>query len=315
MKLLSIIFITAVTSTCGFEPKSNPVEVGSVHWGRNIDTALTESAETGKPIFLFFQEVPGCAGCQRFGRTVMTNPLLIEAIEDEFLPVLVYNNRSQGMDKEILDRYKEPAWNFQVVRFVNSKGHDIIPRKDQVWTLGGIASRMTEALKAANRPIPKYLEAVALENDQKRHSASAFAMPCFWTGKVALGKVDGVLTTEAGWIEGLEVTKVVYDKNAITLPALTKKARDAQCALKVFAPESKAKALKGITIGKLDSGYRKARPSDQKKQIENWKTIEKLPGLTEMQKTKINAFIHSDRSKALEWLSPKQLQALGLSNQ
>ena len=313
MKTVLITFIALAMTAHGAEPEGNPVEVGLVRWGRDLDAALKRSAETGRPVLVLFQEIPGCAGCRAFGQNVLTSPLLVEAIEDEFLPVLVYNNRRDGMDKKLLNRFKEPAWNYQVVRFLNARGSDLIPRKDRIWSLGGIASRMIEALKETNRPIPKYLEAVAAENKSKNHAVNAFAMHCFWTGEMELGKVEGVVTTEAGWIEGREVTRVVYDKEKITLQALAKKARDVRCALRVYLRGKEANALKGFTTGQLDGRYRKANSSDQKKQITRWKTIQGLPGLTEMQKTKLNAFIWSDRSEALEWLSPRQLRALKIA--
>ena len=75
--------------------------------------------------------------------------------------MLVYNNRSDGMDRALLERYREPAWNFQVIRFLDAEGRDIIPRKDRVWTTSGVARRMTEALDAVGRPVPAYLEDLA----------------------------------------------------------------------------------------------------------------------------------------------------------
>ena len=138
----------------------NPVEVGKVKWSRDLDEALQQSEASGKPVFLLFQEVPGCAGCRQFGRDVLSHPQVVEAIESEFVPMLVHNNKG-GKDAEWLRRFKEPAWNFQVVRFLNSKGEDLIARKDRVWTTGPLAHRMVNALGAAGRPVPKYLEALA----------------------------------------------------------------------------------------------------------------------------------------------------------
>ena len=158
-----IIILTAfLTLAQSVAADDNPIEVGSVNWGRDLDQALKTSGETGRPVFVLFQEVPGCSGCQEFGRTVLTNPQIVEAVENEFLPVLVYNNRS-GEDRRLLDRFGEPAWNFQVVRFLNAEGHDIIPRKDRVWTVGDLAARMVETLKVSNRPVPEYLRALAGE--------------------------------------------------------------------------------------------------------------------------------------------------------
>ena len=37
----------------------NPVELGAVQWNRNLENAKAASVETGKPLFVQFQEVPG----------------------------------------------------------------------------------------------------------------------------------------------------------------------------------------------------------------------------------------------------------------
>ncbi len=164
MRRLFIILMAILMIASSVEANENPIEIGSVNWGRDLDKALKISKETGRPVFVLFQEVPGCRGCQDFGRTVLSHPRIVEAIEGEFLPVLVFNNRG-GEDRKLLDRFGEPAWNFQVVRFLNAEGRDIIPRKDRVWTVGDIAARMIEALQAANRRVPDYLEALADGNN------------------------------------------------------------------------------------------------------------------------------------------------------
>ncbi|MDJ0808944.1 MAG: hypothetical protein QNJ48_15470 [Desulfobacterales bacterium] len=92
---------------------------------------------------------------------MLTNPQLVKAIEEEFIPMLVYNNRSGGMDRELLERYGEPTWNFQVIRFLDAEGEDIIPRKDRVWTTSGVARRMVKTLRVVKRPVPDYLENLA----------------------------------------------------------------------------------------------------------------------------------------------------------
>jgi len=162
MRVLTVLIIFAMGVTAyGGEAIKNPIEVGDVRWGRDFDAALENSAKTGKPILVLFQEIPGCSGVQKFGREVLTNPLLVEAIENEFIPMLVSNNRKDGMDQKLLKHFQEPAWNYQVIRFLNAAGDDVISRKDRVWTTSGVASRMIEALMSANRPVPKYLKDLA----------------------------------------------------------------------------------------------------------------------------------------------------------
>lgn len=41
------------------EAPQQPVEIGLVPWGRDLEAAQKESADSGKPILLLFQEVPG----------------------------------------------------------------------------------------------------------------------------------------------------------------------------------------------------------------------------------------------------------------
>jgi Thioredoxin-like len=167
MKRTILILAVVLMLPYGLNANETPIEIGSVKWGHDLDKALRLSGETGRPVFLLFQEVPGCSGCQDFGRTVLSNPRVVEAIENEFLPVLVYNNRG-GEDRRILERYNEPAWNYQVVRFLNAEGQDIILRKDRVWTVKHLASRMIETLQAVGRPVPDSLRALAEESPLKR---------------------------------------------------------------------------------------------------------------------------------------------------
>ena len=289
--------------SCTVASTPQPEEAGKVHWGRILETALASSAQTGKPVFALFQEIPGCAGCKQFGHDVMSNPLLVEAVETEFTPLLVHNNKG-GRDAEVMKRFGEPAWNYQVVRFLNSNGEDIIPRKDQVWDTGGIAERMIAALTQAKRPVPGYLTLLAAEHSPRLKQA-VFAMYCFWTGEMELGKIDGVITTEAGIMARGEVTKVSYDPAVISLPQLIAAAEKVECANAVYAPSSDLAIAKTsrLNVGTI-SGYRTAPASDQKKQL-GGTAAERLL-LSPAEATKVNAWIRNDVSKALDFLTPSQ---------
>jgi hypothetical protein len=285
---------------------SQPEEAGKVHWTRILETALASSAQTGKPVFALFQEIPGCAGCKQFGRDVMSNPLLVEAVETDFTPMLIHNNKP-GTDAEVLKRFGEPAWNYQVVRFLNSNGEDLIPRRDQVWDTGGIAERMIATLTQAKRPVPVYLTLLAAEHSPKLKEA-VFAMYCFWTGEMALGQIDGVVTTEAGYMDGHEVTRVKYDPAVISLPQLIAAAEKVECANAISVPSADLSSAKTtrLKIGTI-SGYRTAPVSDQKKQI--FGTAAENLSLSPAQATKVNAWIRIDAAKASSFLAPSQ-QAL-----
>lgn len=139
---------------------NQPVEVGTITWGRDLEAALDQSRETGKPVFLLFQEVPGCAGCRQFGQEVLSDPGVKAGVEEAFVPLLIHNNKG-GEDERVRELFGEPAWNYQVVRFLGANGRDIIPRKDRVWDTEGIVNRMIQVLKKVDRPVPDVLRTLA----------------------------------------------------------------------------------------------------------------------------------------------------------
>ncbi len=290
---------------CNAISNSQPEEVGKVKWGRDLDAALASSKATGKPIFALFQEVPGCSGCKQFGRDVLSNPLLVEAIQSEFTPLLIHNNQP-GKDAEVIKRFDEPAWNYQVVRFLDEEAKDIIPRQDRVWEVTPLAERMMTTLTNAKRPIPPYLPLIASEHSGRLKQA-VFTMGCFWTGEVGLGKIEGVVTTEAGFMAGREVAMIHYDPSIITLPALIATAEKVKCARAVAVPAAEATTeLKSRLKVDVISGYRAAPADDQKYHLQST-AFAKLT-LSPAQATKVNAWHLSDPNKARSFLTPKQAE-------
>ena len=282
--LLATMFLVL---SCSAE--SSPVEAGKVDWGRDLDTALNQSRQSGNPVFALFQEIPGCAGCRQFGQEVLSNPLLVEAIETEFIPLLIHNNKP-GKDAEVLRKFGEPAWNYQVVRFLDADEKDIIPRRDQVWDTSGIAERMITTLEKAGRPVPTFLRLIEAEHSSRLQEA-AFSMFCFWTGEVRLGQMDGVVSTQAGFRDGAETVFVRYDPKAISLPELIAEANRSECRHM-----------------EASSDLRSAPASDQKKQIQGTR-VEGLE-MSTAQATKVNAWIRVDKNKALGFLTPSQRSRL-----
>lgn len=266
--------------------RPNPVELGWVDWGRDHDEAAAISARTGKPIFLLFQEVPGCSTCVGFGESVLAHPLLIEAIESDFVPLAIHNNKG-GEDARVLAKFSEPSWNNPVVRFVDGKGQDLIPRADGVWSTSVIARRMIESLEAAGRPVPDHLRWVVEESAVSTRRAT-FAMHCYWAGEACLGDIDGVVTTRAGWLDGSEVVEVAYDRAKITEEKLRAMASERGCGSFV------ARAARA----------RSAKESDRKFHLKRsaWNYVP----LTPRQATRVNAAVQSSKDPS-PWVSPRQI--------
>ena len=79
-----------------------------MHSYRDYDKALAVAAK----------EVPGCSTCRNYEHTVLSHPLMVEAIESLFVPLAIFNNKG-GKYKKILGQYGEPSWNNPDVRIVD----------------------------------------------------------------------------------------------------------------------------------------------------------------------------------------------------
>lgn len=261
-----------------------PVEYGCVRWEHDLEAGLARATAEHKPVFLLFQEVPGCSTCQGFGNGPLSHPLLVEAIEDEFVPVAVQNNR-EGRDADVLHRYQEPAWNNPVVRFLDARGQDLIPRQDGVWDSYGIATRMLAALGAAGRPLPQYLALAAEEEDPAPTEQATFGMHCYWEGEANFGQLEGVLATRAGWDGSEEVVEVTYRPSRIRREVLEQRAQSAQCRAQPRPPQRDV-----------------AEP--ERKHYLRQSPMNLLP-LTPLQVVRVNAALGLQRDPSA-WLSPRQ---------
>ena len=94
---------------------------------------------------------------------------MIEAAEELFVPSCIYNNTEGDADAEVRAHYQEPAWNYPVVRVVDAKGEDLIPRVADQWHMAGMTGAMTAGLEAAKVRVPTYL-ALLEEEAASRHA-------------------------------------------------------------------------------------------------------------------------------------------------
>lgn len=283
---------------------SQPIEVGTVSWTRELTEAMSIAEQTGRPVFALFQEVPGCAGCKQFGADVLSNPVIVDAIEEAFVPLLIHNN-SGGRDAEVLAQYGEPAWNYQVVRFLDSDGFDIIPRKDRVWETGPLAARMVHTLEEHGRDVPPYLRLVEQEFSDRLKTVH-FAQGCFWVGEMELSQIDGVVYTLAGFMGGHEITSVWYDPEQISGGDVAREATRRGVASVIYADDDVALSVEraGLRVSPVDDkSHRVAPKSDQKRQI---KGVSGLKDLTPAQLAKVNGHLRSNRQEAERYLAPSQ---------
>ena len=288
----------------------NPEELGKVSWLRNFEDGLAKSATSKKPVFLLFQEVPGCSTCRNYGQNVLSHPLIVEAIESLFVPVAIFNNKG-GQDAKVLKYYGEPSWNNPVVRIVDNKKQDLIQRVNGNYSRLGIVQAMRLALQAENLAVPAYLELLEDEllAEQTGTESAVFSMYCFWTGEKEIGKLDGVVETQAGFMNGREVVKVKFDPEKIEYQDLLKNANQASCASHVYTNDkTQAKASENV-IGKGAASQTGKFRQDREPKYYLGKTVYRFIPMTQLQAVKVNSLI-GQRQLPDDLLSPRQLTLL-----
>ncbi|KAJ3320585.1 hypothetical protein HDU76_000269 [Blyttiomyces sp. JEL0837] len=225
-------------------PRSNPREVGQVKFDRNLDMAC--HASNGKPIFLQFQEIPGCRTCTSWGDNILTPPLQVEFFETFFTPVAIHNNSNIPSDLQVMKKFGEPSWNNPVVRILDSHTQtDIIPRLDGIYnTAGVIGYAISGLVKHFNSKVilPSWVDFMAvaaglhlsreasgyvIDAYPIRRESATFFMGCYWQGEVVLGDIAGVVSTWPGWCDGVEVVEVVYDADVVSFEEIVKVAVNA----------------------------------------------------------------------------------------
>lgn len=264
-------------------------ELGDVAWLRDYDHGLALAAAQAKPVFLLFQEVPGCSTCVRFGQDVLTHPLMVELIADRFVPVAIFNNHP-GADAEILRRYDEPSWNNPVVRFLGPDGEELLPKLVDRYDALALHEKITAVLDMLGEDVPGYFRLLGrdLLIDYDLSQCVTYTTPCFWSGETSLAQHPAVITTDAGWVDGEEVVQLHFDPNEVSRADL-----DTHARAEGFGP------IEG-------SGFR----LDREPQFYLRKNVARHLPLTPAQRTRINLAVPYRRPLA-DLLSPQQAAWLG----
>ncbi len=269
-----------------------------VSWLQDLEQAKQVSEKTGKPMFVHFvaNETD-----KHLGEQLRTSPLLVECIEQCFVPVSLEISDSALAKKLDLQNAKSP-----IVRFLKTDESIIGEKNAELATNAALLDRLTDVLTVVGVAVPKFV-AFAKPPSSGSTETAEFAMHCYWEGEAKLGSVAGVYSTRSGWRDGLEVVQLSYSPQVVDYQTLLKMAQSFDCASKVFAHTDKqfevAQKLVGHKAAKAIGPMRDAKSSDQKYYLAhtNWKH---LP-LTELQATKLNAAAKFKKSAA-GILSPRQ---------
>ncbi len=305
--LINITFIT--TSLLANDP---PVQLGKVNWLRNLEEGITQSKQENKSVFILFQEVPGCATCQNYGKNVLSHPLIVDAIETLFVPVAIFNNK-RGEDAIVLKSFGEPAWNNPVVRIVNNAKKDVVKRIGGNYSQLGIVQAMVEALQAEGREVPGYLALLEREllAEHTGLETANLSMYCFWTGEKQIGQIDGVVETQPGFMGGREVVQVQFDPEVVSYEKLVKKAVSNNYASHVYVEDDQQRKKATKLIGKTNISKAASFRIDREPKYYLSKTLYQYIPMTNLQAVKVNSLIGQNQSPD-DLLSPRQLDLLNI---
>lgn len=295
------MLLTAAVLLAPLPVQSVPAGPGRVAWGRDRDAALAAARRTRRPVLELELDVSGCGPCAEFGRGPLSVPLVVEALEELFVPLAL--PRAGGERPAGAGACDRPR-----VRFHGPGGAELLPGADRVRSAEGLVSLAVAALRAGDREVPLWLGLLDHELQERSLESATFAMACFWQGEALLGSLDGVLATEAGWLDGREVVAVRFDPGRLDYATLVEAAGEMRCASVVYARSDEQLAVARKVVGgerarRSEEAPRAPRDSDRKHYLER-SALRHVP-LTPLQALKVNAALGLKRD-ALVLLSPRQ---------
>lgn len=306
--LTTLTMILGLSSIALSQGTQTPAELGKVTWVRDFDQGLARAKKEQKPVFLLFQEVPGCSTCQRYGAEVLSHPLIVEAIESLFIPVAIYNNKG-GKDADVLKHYNEPSWNNPVVRILDANRNNLAARVAGNYTPLAVLNAMLTGLEKSNLVIPTYLAILREELQSKAlgTKVATLSMYCFWTGEKELGKIPGVVSTEAGFMAGREVVQVEYNPRLLSFENLVESGSKVKCADGVFTADTQEQEKVEKVLGKGKVKAPAAYRADPESKYYLYQSHYRYLPMTELQAARANSLMANGKSPE-EVLSPRQIE-------
>lgn len=91
---------------------------------------------------------------------MLSNTVIVDAIEQNFIPLAIYNNKG-GKDRTVLKRYGEPRWNNPVVRIIDAEGENLIRRIAGDYSKSRVAQEMLGVLEKQKKVVSSDLRNLA----------------------------------------------------------------------------------------------------------------------------------------------------------
>jgi len=283
--------------------RTQPIELGTVRWLRDLGAAQAAARERGLPILLCFQQVPGGDEHREFGATALSHPLVVDTIEEHFVPLCILNN-AEGVDAEVLARFGEAPWNHTALRVIDADGATLVARVEILRTTNMLCEWLLHTCDALERPVPHHLDLVRDETLTYDHpqwiALATFGLADARAGERHIGGLEGVLRTRVGRIDGRPVVEVEFDHRRLPYADLVASVASTGGLERIHTHDQMQARLARRThrdlVKDLTQAAEPVEPAEQFHALRRT-PLAHLP-LSTVQCTKINAALRTDPSSA-----------------
>lgn len=136
--------------------------LGSIRWETDFRVSKQRSFLEHKPLLILFTGFQDEEQAAEYGRTVLHNPLIKEAIEENFIPLAI-NNQDQTDSHNVMNFFHEPHHNLPVIRVYDPASKVPSERLSGDYSGAGLAMTMVVGLTKQGKKPPLYLRILAGE--------------------------------------------------------------------------------------------------------------------------------------------------------
>ena len=297
-------------------------EVGGIRYQfACLEDALMEARTSQKPVLCIEVHIPGNV---TIGREVLSHPLIVEAAETLFVPVQC---RQANVSINVAGQIP-----YTTVRLLDDSGVDLVkPIKGKRISVASVASAMIEAMNACDLTVrvPTYLTLLNEEHSGRRWEGptnclhrtdrqAVFGMTCPRQGEVMFARLNGVLSTRAGYYQGNHVVQVTYDTTRLSYCSLVQHVLQAYPMATIFYTSNEERIV-GVIQRQRHNAVR-ADIAEFQETIMNKSvdpkhflrtTMLRFVPLTDLQSTRANMHVSLGAfNEAMHLLSPRQGQIL-----
>ncbi len=292
------------------ETALNNKNLGRVRWLSDYNTALLKMAEENKPMLVYILGNTGNDVLSVRRNEILSHPLIVEAIESNFIPVAV--SPAVAAEHSILSLPGDTKTG-TAMSIVGTDGHPKSKNSDDAAWMKHLTGIMLDALQQEGMAAPVYLKLVNEEfNAAEKRESAVITLHCFWSGEVELGIEHGIVYTEPGYIGDKEALYLEFNGSAISYEDILKSSLDLNLINEAFPMnEQQSTAAHGIMPDKkvVDTTADAFVPAPRKASYKRYlsKSIYRFVPMTEKQAIMVNNALFLDEDPS-EFLSPRQLQ-------